>query len=158
MDIATALSLNGKTVQPDDLTCCPIRLVKEFLHAFAFYESKMAAHVGHFIDDHFLIDCAGDPQQMPFAGRWQGIEGLDQWVRSYFNVLMHPQKDFYKPEFFFRDNTVVAWGQDWAHTPNLPFPPIWVSQKFEFAAGKLVYFENRFDTGSRSRHLARAEA
>jgi len=157
-EIATALSQNDHTVQFEDLIFNPEQLVKQFLHAFAFFESEMAAQVEHFIDEAFVLVCAGDPQQMPFAGEWKGIEGLDQWARSFFRILVRPQKDFYKPEFLTSGNIVVSWGQDWAHTSEMSFPPIWVNQRFEFSKGKLIYFENRFDTGSSNEHIAKSRA
>ena len=155
-NIAAALSQNGQIVHPEDLISNPTQLAKQFLQAFKTYESEMVAQVEHFIDENFVLYCAGDSEKIPFAGVWKGTKGLDQWVKCFFKTLMRPQKDFYQPDYLTYKNTVVAWGQDWAHAPNLTFPPIWVTQKFVFKKGKLVRFEDLFDTDSRSKHLAQA--
>jgi len=156
--IAAALGQNGTAVHPEDLVSNPAQLAKQFLQAFAKYEAEMAPQVAHFIDDQFVLFCAGDPEKIPFAGEWKSIKGLDQWVRCFFNTLTRPDKDFYQPEYLSSENTVVTWGLDWAHTADNPFPPIWVTQKFVFEKGKLVRFENLFDTESGSKHLAQARS
>ena len=71
---------------------------------------------------------------------------------------MRPEKDFYKPDYLAYENVVVTWGLDWAHAADMPFPPIWVTQKFVFSKGKLVRMENLFDTESGSKHLIQAKA
>ena len=85
--IAQALSVNGNVTHAEDLICNPTQLVKQFLHAFANFEAEMVSHVQHFIDENFVLYCAGDQANIPFAGEWNGVEGLDQWVRCFFNTF-----------------------------------------------------------------------
>ena len=157
-DLAAALSQEGAVVLPEDLIYSPESLALEFLAAFAEYEAGMIAHVEHFIDPQAVLFCAGDPEKIPFAGEWHGVDGFDRWARLFFTSLVRPEKDFYKPEVLSHGNTVIMWGQDLAHAPDLPFPPIWVTQRFVFRQGKLLRFESMFDTDRGSAHLAEAQA
>jgi transcriptional regulator with XRE-family HTH domain len=157
-DLAGALSSDGDVVNPEDLICSPESLALEFMAAFAEHEAEMIAHVEHFLDPAAILVCAGDPEKIPFAGEWHGISGFDRWVRSFFATLIRPEKDFYQPESLSQGNTVVLWGQELAHARELPFPPIWVTQRFEFREGKIIRFDNLFDTDSGSEHLAEAKA
>ena len=152
-DIAMALSINGHVVHPEDLICNPTQLTKLFLQSFATFESEMATHVKHFIDEHFTLNCAGDPGKIPFAGERNGIEGLSLWARCFFNTPIRPLKDFSMPDIISDNNKVIAWGHFWAHTSDLQLPPIWVIQKFVFLKGKLIRLENLFDTYNCCQHM-----
>ena len=157
-DLAQALTNDGDAVRLADLICSPESLARAFIAAYATYEAEMIAHVEHFIDPEAILICAGDPETIPFAGEWHGIEGFDRWVRTFFATLVRPEKDFYQPEALSQGNTVVLWGQELAHAPDLPFPPIWVTQRFHFREGKIYRFDNLFDTDSGSKHLVEAKA
>lgn len=157
-DLASALGHEGVTIFPEDLICSPEQLALDFLKAFGEYQTEMLTHVKHFIDPEIILVCAGDPKKIPFAGEWIGHEGMDRWVRTFFATLLRPEKNYYKPSVLSHGNTVVTWGQDLAHVPNLPALSMWVTQRFEFQQGKLIRFDNMFDTESGSTHLAEARA
>jgi len=158
-DLAAALSDDGVVVHPADLICSPESLAREFMAAFSEFQAEMITHVEHFLDPQAMLLCAGDPKKIPFAGQWQGVDGFERWVRTFFATLVRPVKDFYQPEVLSHGNTVIMWGQDlWGRdlgdAPDLTFPPIWVTQRYEFRQGRLTQFEHRFDTESGSTHLA----
>ena len=157
-DLAKALCYGGIEVHPEDLISSPKKIAIELLGAFAEHEMEMVPQVEHFLDPGVVLRCAGDPKKIPFAGDWRGIDGFERWVRLFFTTLIRPVKDFYQPTVIAQGNEVVTWGQDLAHAKGMESPPIWVSQHFQFRQGKLVLFENLFDTDSRSEHIAAARA
>ena len=157
-DLAQALCHNGMEVHSEDLISSPEKMALELLEAFASHEAEMVEQIRYFLDPEVTVHCAGDPEKIPFAGEWRGIEGFDRWARTFFENLVRPEKDFYQPTVMAVGNRVVTWGQDLAHAPGMEYPPIWVTQRFEFQRGKLVVFENLFDTESGSKHIAEARA
>lgn len=157
-DLAGALSVNGYKVTPEELINCPEQMARLIMAAWSEHEANWLPHIAHLLADNAVLRCAGDPEKIPFAGEWHGHDGFDKWAKCFYATLTRPDKNFYQPTYIASGNTVVAWGQELAHVPGIPFPPIWVTQRFVFEESKLILFEDLFDTEGGSAHIAEARA
>lgn len=153
-DLAAALRTEEQEVYPEDLISSPESMVREFWAAYSKYEAEMVAHVKHFIDESIEVVCAGDPGQIPFAGTFQGIQGFDKWIRTFFATLSRPDPNHFQPQYLASGKRVVTWGEEVAVAPGLQPRPMCVIQRFDFDEGRLVRFENMFDTHGGGEYLA----
>lgn len=155
-DLAAALSTKFDQLRAYDLITSPESMVREFWSAYKQHEAEMVSHVQHFLHHAVEIVCAGDPQQIPFAGTFQGPEGLDQWIRTFFATLSRPDPNHFQPEYLASGKRVVTWGEELAVAPGLDPRPMCVIHRFDFDDGKLVRFENMFDTHGGGEYLAQS--
>jgi transcriptional regulator with XRE-family HTH domain len=148
-DLAEALSTETEPVFYEDLCCNPLSMAREFIRALYLSGPNAIDATRHFIDKNVEFCIAGDPEKIPFAGQHCGIEAVDAAIRCWFSGMQGPENHdidaFYR--YFSQGNEVVVWGDSWLHPIGQPLEtPMPVSCLFRFFGGRLVYFEDRFNT------------
>lgn len=158
-DIAEALSTEEEPVYPEDLISDPVQFARLWIEAT--YRDGVDAHkaVAGQIDPDAVLVINGDPTQIPFAGEYRGPEGFREMLGKFFAVLECPPGHDPTPHYHFigAGNEVIVWGRSWLHPIGRPMDePIDVSIRMQFSRGKLVRFEDRFDTQAGGKVLADA--
>ena len=145
--LAEALSTTEAPISPETLVSDLEALVRAFAVSYAQDERKMVSKVGSIFAPNVVYKMAGDPQQIPFAGEYHGIDGVDRWARTLFSVFNRPHKDLYQPVLYRDGAAIVAVGHDAAQIHGIAeiIHSITVV-RFEFERGKIVLADNDYDT------------
>ena len=147
--LAEALSTTNEKISPQDLIASPTTLSKEFIFGMYRHANLLIQHTSYFLDDNVLFRFSGDSKEIPFAGEYRGIDNVGIAFNIFYSVLEspvnHDPSKWY--DFIEHDNDVVVWGKSWLHPIGRPLKkPVEVSILMRYEAGKLVLFDDRFDT------------
>lgn len=149
-DLADTFSRMGDRVFPEDLTTHPVRLAENYLAAFHECGPDWVDAIRETLDPKIVMHIAGDPAQIPFAGRHCGIEALKRSAKIFFSVLEVPAGHDHRPHYRFlgRGNEVTMTGESWLQPIGQPpvQQPVQVWHRFLFRRGKIVLIEDLFDT------------
>lgn len=148
-EIAEALSDDEYQVALEDLTVDPLTLSKRFI--FGLYELQAEAIDANlqWIDPDIMFHMAGDPKQIPFAGEHQGIDAVRDCLTLFFTILQPPEGHDPEPHYTFtaQGNDVFVWGESWIHAIGEPMEePLKISVLMRYRRGRLILFDDRFDT------------
>ncbi|MFN8706011.1 MAG: helix-turn-helix domain-containing protein [Planctomyces sp.] len=148
-DIAEALSLPEESITYEDLISSPIGLARQYIAALHQHQLQMVDVIEHFLDENIVFIMAGDPAVIPFAGTYHGIEGVRELTRRFFGALQVPDGYDHLPHYSYTANgtDVLVWGKSWLHPIGQPMPePMPVSHLLRFRNGKMILFDDHFDT------------
>lgn len=153
--LADALSTDGDPVYLEDLVCDVVALAKEYIAALYVHQAQIVDNIRHFLDDDVVFRVSGDPAVVPFAGEFRGIAEVERGFGVMFSVLEAPRDHDYAAcySYLAKGKEVIVWGDSWLHPIGRPLKePMKISNRLTFQKGKLVLFEDVFDT----LHAARA--
>lgn len=145
-DLADALSESGGPVFPEDLVSDPLAAARLFIESYDLYEQSMLAHCSHIFHDDVVLWCAGAEQGIPFAGTFQGMAGLQEWLDRFFSIIKRPARGVMKPAFSVAGNEVIAKYEEPTSVNGVPGDPLWIVNITKFERGKIIRIENYFDT------------
>ena len=155
--LAEALSLDSEPVESADLTSRPIDLAKRYVDALYTQSSEdFFSTLSSFLHDDIEFHIAGDPDVIPFAGKHQGVDAVRQCFEIFFSILEVPADHDYQQWYTFaaQANEAFVWGQTWIHPIGRPMDePLDIQNRLVFKSGKLILFEDRFDTAQASKVL-----
>ncbi|MCA9263523.1 MAG: helix-turn-helix domain-containing protein [Planctomycetales bacterium] len=157
-DLAAALGTPEGPVYPEDLVSDPLASAKLFIEAYDRYERDMIQHIRHLLADDFVFWCAGDEQEMPIAGTYEGIEGFQQFLDIFFSVMSRPPGFSISPTFSCAGNEVVIRYLDRTIMNGLAAPPVWIVNVTRFGRGKIVRMDNYFDTDTGQKFVRDAQS
>ena len=153
--LATAFQRKGLAVSAADLCTDPVAVAQTFVEAYRVHEAKMVDQIRHVLSDDLAVFVAGDPSQIPFAGTFEGPEGLQEFWNRFFALIERHDKTSLNLQYFVCGHEVVAYGTERGrirgHTTD---QPTWLCLKFEVRNGQIVRFEDYFDTASAQAHIA----
>jgi len=147
--LAETLSLPEEPISLEDLICDPVALAKEYMAALYTQQGNIVSAIRHFLDDDVVFWVAGDPAIFPFAGEHRGIPQIDAAFQRFFAVLQAPENHDHEPGFSYlaQGRDVIVWGESWLHPIGTPMEkPVMITHRLTFHKGKLVRFEDIFDT------------
>jgi len=157
--IATAFSQANLTVSAQDLARDPAELAVQFLRNYVKYEAECVQHSLDIISSEIYAYIDGDPATNPIAGEYRGIEEFDGFFRKFFSCFVRSGGDMENPETRVIGNEVIAWGFENIHLPNItPTTPGFVMLKMRFEAGRMVRFEDYYESSGMMwalRHFAK---
>jgi len=148
-DLAEALSSPKELLFPEDLISDPLSLAKAFIGAISAHQKEVIQKIRHIIDDDIIIHMSGDLKLLPFAGEYCGIEEAQRFFNLFFSILeVPPNYDADEWYTYVADgNDVIVWGVSWIHPIGQPLDkPIKVANRLKFQRGKLILFDDRYDT------------
>lgn len=154
--LAEALSDQRSMVFPEDLICDPRALTLQFIRSYAFQERQLVANCQGILADDVNAIMAGDPTEIPFSGRFEGIDAVDQLWGAFFKTVRRPDKMLAtRPQFLaVEGNQVLSVWREIADLPGTPsIGPQTLFTLFQFERGKIVHFETHFDTLLAARQL-----
>lgn len=157
--IAAALSTDGAPVSPETLASDLMGMVRSFAVAYAYDERQLAAKTKSIFATNVTYKMAGDPNLLPFAGEYKGIDGVDSWARDFFSTFDRPIKDLYQPKLYQSGSSVLAVGHDAVLIPgDDEISHSMTVLKFDFERGKIVFVDNDYDTQGAVELLQRHQA
>ncbi|MFO0999033.1 MAG: nuclear transport factor 2 family protein [Planctomycetaceae bacterium] len=143
-NLASALSMGGQLVSPDSLCLDNLSVAKLWVQGFDELGAGMSSAVEPYLSEDFVLDCPGDPETTPFAGIFEGLSGLQQWLTRYFSVFEH--RSGRELEFIAGSDSVVARWREACSLRGSTCRPIRVSMYFRFRDGMIVRIEKDYDT------------
>ncbi|MEM6798911.1 MAG: nuclear transport factor 2 family protein [Planctomycetota bacterium] len=157
--IAGALNTVARPVRVADLSLAPLTVVQRFLDLFNEHFANAADHAAELLHEDFDMWCAGDPAEMPFAGDWTGLDGFAEYIKRFFAILTPSPEGFLRNiRYLASGSEVVCWCEAYAGVGDMPAPCVWIWHRYVVKDGKIVRYENHFDTQVGSAHLAEARA
>lgn len=148
-DIAQALSSESNQLQLQDLVFDPVQLAKDYVHALYTDTTNIVDKISHFLDENAVFRINGKELGLPFAGVHQGTEEIAKAFEIFFSVLEVPAGQDYHShyKYFGNGNEVIVWGESWIHPIGKPLDvPVQITYRMRFHLGKLVEFDDRFDS------------
>ncbi|PQO33924.1 hypothetical protein C5Y97_17045 [Blastopirellula marina] len=157
--LALSLSTAERPVFPEDLVVSMESLVREVSQAYSQSEGQLVSKIHQYFADDIELRAAGDPRQIPFAGTWKTIDGVDAFWNFFFRVLNRPDKRIYAPMLIANDTTCVSFGREVVETAEGGLKTeSFVSIKYEFRQGKIVSIDDFFDTAATAKILREVQA
>ena len=150
-DLAETLSEEDETVHSEDLTNDPVAKARTFIHAMYHEKHSVIEATRHFLDENVVFRIAGDPSVFPFAGTHVGIEAARQAFHAFYEVLEPPSdlSELDGFQFISTGHGALVWGKTWTHPIGHPATePVLLAIRMDFKRGKLVLFDDCFDTQS----------
>jgi len=155
--IAETFREQGLELSTLDLSTSPVSVAKGFVRAYKFYEADFMVHAAHLIHPKIRIVVAGDPHVIPFAGQYDGHDGMDDFWKRFFGFLHRPKKDFFLPRYFSNGNEVAAFGQEIAlirgQQDGVEEKPSWIALRFVLKDGKVIEYHDYYDTQSATKYI-----
>lgn len=160
LNLAEALSTEEEPLYPEDLICDPLQTAKSYVAAVYSRQSNYMSLIAPLLDEAVVFQIAGDPQQIPFAGRFEGIAGVQTLFERFFSILEVPENHDHTKcyQFISEGNNVVVWGDSWIHPIGHPLKtPMPTTNLIKFRRGKIVLLDDRFDTQAGVEALLQSE-
>lgn len=161
-DIADALSSDDAKVSPEDLVARPLKLAKSFVVRWFQPASSVWESIRPLTSPKVRFFFAGDPKLIPFAGTHCGWKNVARALAAHRSVMVPPDQSYdCRTAYDYMVNNqnpceVVAWGESGFKPIDAPAPPRLKNQfRLVFQNGKLIEFEERFDTSLLARQLSR---
>ncbi len=149
--LAATLDTPDHRLTPEDLIHDPLALARRFIRAYARHERDTVAACRSLLSPRVTAWVDGDPRQIPFAGRYESIDGLDRFFHTFFGLFYRPDKAmFAAPAMLSQGNRVVAWGHErvaFHGTPPLPRGGL-VTIHMVFERGRLAQLQGFYNTAS----------
>ncbi|MFO0884502.1 MAG: helix-turn-helix transcriptional regulator [Pirellulales bacterium] len=144
-DLAEALSNAGKTISYHQLLIDYVSIATAFMDAYNSLGKQMIAECTQFLSPDLIMFCPADPNQVPFAGEWQGLAGLESYLHLFYS---HFERSYHSgpPIFLAGDERVSARYDECFVYLGKTFPPIWVHRHFQFKDDLIVRIDDEFDT------------
>ncbi|MDA7980804.1 MAG: helix-turn-helix domain-containing protein [Pirellulales bacterium] len=145
--LSDALSTPENTIYPEDLVNSPRELAISFVEGIKRYGPQIVANMRDRIDDDMTCFAAGDPEIFPFAGEYQSIKGFDDFWRQFYSVFSLTTDPFSNLIVVAEGTRAMAkFDAAVIHLPSNRIARSWIILQLEFRRGKLVRFEDYFDT------------
>lgn len=145
-DLAEALSDDQRCIAADHLLFDDhLSMAQQFVKGYDELGANMVQSYSHLFADHVLIHCPADPQQVPFAGEWHGIDGLQQFLNHFFSIFVRVPLSL-SPSFMVGEGRVSARYDDRLIFKGIVLPPFWVNLHFHFEQGLIARIDDEYDT------------
>lgn len=157
--LAETLSLPEEPISLEDLISDPVALAKEYFDGLYIHQESIVSAIRHFLDEDVVFWIAGDPAIIPFAGEYRGIEEVERLFKIFFSIIQAPEQMEWEPKvtYLTQGRDVIVWGESWLHPIGAPMKkPMILTHRMTFHKGKLVRFEDIFDTLEGARLLQEA--
>ena len=153
-NLAEALSQFGEPVSFESLLQDNLSTVKLWMQSLNELGLQMLAVMELYLADDFVLQCPGDPQITPFAGRFEKLAGFQRWLDAFFGTFTRqPSLDV---EFVVGTETIVARWMETIFLQGIPCGPIRVSMYFRFRDGLIVQMDDDYDTKAGEDAIRRA--
>ena len=142
--LAQALSTEDMQVIQRQLTIDNLHIAKAWMDALNRDGKDMVSSIADHLSDDFVFHCPGDPSIAPFAGTWNGAEGLNQFFAIYFSVFQRiPTEDIV---YSVGDDLVVARFMESAYMGPQLCGPLRINMCFQFRDGLIYRIDDDYDT------------
>lgn len=120
----------------------------EAVRAFVQCYDAGATDIGEMCKVFFAPDvvfhCPADPENVPFAGAWHGVEGVQKFFDIFYGLFSR-QFNTLRPEYMLSEKRIVARFMDQVFFQGHELPVHWVNLHFQFRDGLIVQIDDEFD-------------
>jgi len=141
-DIAEALQIEVNKIIFD-----PAGVAEAFVDAMHGPPQDFLDQIPKFFHADCVVNMAG-PEEIPFSGIYHGVKGALKCFEIFYSILETPDHD-HRPyyEYFGYDDFALAHGETWTKPKGVTIDkPVKLSLKFKFKDGKIIRFDDIFDT------------
>ncbi len=146
--IATALCCEDRVVYPEDLISYPVELAKAFVASVHEYRERRFEGCGCEVEAEAVFRVVGDPERIPLAGNYAGLEEYKEALGSFLSVFEHapsfdPKVGY---ECFCKGNDVVLCGdmEFWPIAGDGEAQSFRHRHRFRFRRGRLWSSEEQY--------------
>ncbi len=157
--LAKTFQEHGVQVLAADLEMDAVAVAREFIEGMYTEKANVVDALAEHIADDVVFHFAGDPNVFPFAGTHEGKDAGRRAFQLFYSVIQPPEdmSEIDDMKFLPTAHGSLVWGKTWAHPIGMPMQePIQLAIRMDFADGKLILFDDRFDTAMGFEHFCRA--
>ncbi|MFO0884501.1 MAG: helix-turn-helix transcriptional regulator [Pirellulales bacterium] len=144
-DIADTLSTPQSPVSCEQLLLDKLEIAKLVTKSYDNFGSTMLLYCSHVFSSDYIFNCPADPAQVPFAGEWHGVKGMQKFFDIFFGIFER-QPDTLVPTYTIGPNCAVSHYLDTLYVGGEALPPFWVNLHFQFRDGLVTRLDDEFDT------------
>jgi transcriptional regulator with XRE-family HTH domain len=142
-DLADSLSIPGSTVTPEDLVSDPQFIGWKFIELFAKRERAFVRYFQDALAEDAICYVSGSVKKIPFAGRYVGNEGMQEYADRFFGMMQRPRKLIFveSATVMHQGNLVMIDSCDVWKLPDAPPFEGSVQVVLNFERGKIVHIK-----------------
>lgn len=144
-DLADALSFPDAPVTYEDLVLDHLAMAKQFVHGYDHYGQWMLDTCLDLFHKSFVFYCPGDPNQVPFAGEWVGVAGMQTFFDRFFSLFTR-EPGTLQPTYLVGESHVCARYYDQVFFQGHTLPTFWVNLHIQFKDGLISRIDDEYDT------------
>lgn len=157
--LAKVFRREGLAVEAAELRFDPEAFARDYFTAMYTERGGVIDALEDRIADDVVFRIAGEEHAFPFAGEHVGKDAARRAFAAFFSVLEPPEdhSEIDGFEYMPTETGVMVFGETYAHPIGVPMDePMPISIRMDFRDGKLILFDDRFDTARGIEHLRRA--
>lgn len=143
--ICETFSQSHGSVRVEDISCSLVSIARRFIYCYDNYGVNLLDHCGELLTDDFVYHVHADPERVPYAGSWFGVDGLQKMLNIFFGMFERIPGTL-NPAYLVGENRVHARFLDQAYFKGEMTPPIYINLHFQFRGAKVCQLDNEFDT------------
>lgn len=143
--LCEALSQDVCPVTVENLTADILSVAKKVVDAYDNFGQTMLDHCRHYFTDDIVYDIHADPQRIPYAGAWHGLDGFQKMLDIFYGMFTR-RPGILKPTYLVGDQRVHARFLDQAIFNGEETPPIYINLHFQFRGFLVCRVDNEFDS------------
>lgn len=144
-DIADALNTPRTPVSYEQLLLDKLEMAKLVTTSYDNYGKSMLQKCHYVFSNDYIFNCPADPEQVPFAGEWQGVNGMQKFFDFFFSIFER-RPGTLEPTYTVGEDCAVSHYLDTLYVGGEPLPPFWVNLHFQFRDGLITRLDDEFDT------------
>lgn len=118
--------------------------VRTFVRCYDAGAMDIGQKCSIFFAPNVEFHCPADPENVPFAGTWHGVEGVQKFFDIFYSVFSR-QVGTLTPDYMLSETRIVARFMDQVFFQGHELPPHWVNLHFQFRDGLIVQIDDEFD-------------
>lgn len=140
-----------------DLSTEPLAVAQAFVRGYLKYGVEAARRCEHLFAPDVVLVIHTAAAELPFAGKFRGVDGIDRMLRESLAQFVSVREDFGK---WFTDGPRVAALRHQVMRPAAGGEPFeaWILHEYMVSGGRLARIDNYIDAMAYSRGLAWAGA
>ncbi len=146
-DLAASLSIPGSPVTPEDLISDPHFIGWKFMEAFAKNDRRFVEKLWDVLGEDVICYVGGNVEQIPFAGRFVGRDGMHEYFDRFFDVMQRPDEslDLEDVTVMHQGNLVMIDARDELQLSGAPAIECSVQIVLNFERGKIAHVKIHFE-------------
>ncbi len=146
-NLAASLSTPGSLVTPEDLISDPRFIGRKFIEVFAKNERRFVEKLWDALGEDVICYVGGNVEQIPFAGRFVGRDGMQGYFDRFFDVMQRPSNslDLENVTVMHQGNLVMIDARDELQLSGAPPFECSVQIVLNFERGKIAQVKIHFE-------------